>query len=164
MWFRSRQLVGTLLAFDKHMNLVLGETEEFRVVQSRKSGGGVTEEEQRRVLGLVVLRGESVVSLQVEAPPRGEAKTAAAAGPGVSRAAGRGSLPPGVMAAATGPAVGLAGPVAGIGGPGMAAMHPGMGRGAPMGMVPGAGALPPGMPPAGMHMGGMPPGMPPPRR
>ena len=36
---RSRQLVGTLLAFDKFMNLVLGETEEFRVVKSRKASG-----------------------------------------------------------------------------------------------------------------------------
>lgn len=58
----GRQLVGTLLAFDKHMNLVLSETEEFRVTKKTKA-------EQQRPLGLVILRGETVVSCSVEAPP-----------------------------------------------------------------------------------------------
>ncbi|CAE7947450.1 SNRPB [Symbiodinium sp. KB8] len=162
----NRQLVGTLLAFDKFMNLVLGETEEFRVVKSRKASGSAVEEEQRRVLGLVILRGSSVISLQVEAPPRGEAKAAAAAGPGVARAAGRGALPPaGAAMGMAGPAAGLAGPVAGVGGPGMSAMHPGMPPGMPRGMpgsVPGMHGMPPGMP--GMPPRGYPQGMPPPGR
>lgn len=57
----GRQIVGTLLAFDKHMNLVLSQAEEFR---HSKNNAQV-----QRPLGLVILRGETVVSSSVEAPP-----------------------------------------------------------------------------------------------
>jgi small nuclear ribonucleoprotein B and B' len=33
----GRQFVGQMLAFDKHMNLVVADTEEFRVVKKRRS-------------------------------------------------------------------------------------------------------------------------------
>lgn len=72
----TRNFTGTLLAFDKHMNLVLAECEEFRRVKSKKSGKAADdgdmedeEEEMKRTLGLVILRGETIVSLQVIGAP-----------------------------------------------------------------------------------------------
>ncbi|RKP27078.1 hypothetical protein SYNPS1DRAFT_3615, partial [Syncephalis pseudoplumigaleata] len=66
----SRQLTGQMLAFDKHMNLVLADCEEFRRVKSKKPlSSGKTTQDLRRALGLVILRGEIIISLTVEGPP-----------------------------------------------------------------------------------------------
>ena len=35
----GRYLVGSFMAFDKHMNVVLGDTEEFRKVSQKGSKG-----------------------------------------------------------------------------------------------------------------------------
>jgi hypothetical protein len=70
----------------------------------------VEEREEKRVLGLVLLRGVNVVSLQIESLPKSNKQSALAGGPGAARAAGRGI-------AASGPVPGLAGPVRGVGGP-----------------------------------------------
>jgi hypothetical protein len=118
------------------MNLVLADTEEFRRVRSRAkkpSAPGAAsvpdvEEEQKRMLGLTIVRGTHVISMTVEGPPPadpsarlgagapgGPSAATLQAGPGISRPAGRG-LP-----------VGLTGPAAGVGGPAPPGFQPGFG-------------------------------------
>src|SRR5882757_5150257 len=111
------------------MNLVLADTEEFRKTKRKQAAkptappapgsaaSTTVEAEEKRTLGLVILRGTNIVSCSVEGPPPsdpsarlgqsapGGAPSALQAGTGISRPAGRG-LP-----------VGLGGPAAGVGGP-----------------------------------------------
>lgn len=102
------------MAFDRHMNMVLGDTEEFRRIKTKKGQGLQEEKLEKRTLGLIILRGDSVVSLSIEgpAPAEGDEKLTPG-GPGVGRAVGRG-LPVAPMAGAP---MGLGGPVRGVGGP-----------------------------------------------
>jgi small nuclear ribonucleoprotein (snRNP)-like protein len=64
----GRHLVGRFMAFDRHMNIVLGDAEEFRRLPPKK-GVSEADREIRRPLGLVLIRGEEVISLTVEGPP-----------------------------------------------------------------------------------------------
>ncbi|KAF2094122.1 Sm-like ribonucleoprotein [Rhizodiscina lignyota] len=150
----GRQLTGQMLAFDKHMNIVLADTDEYRTVRTRNDrkknpppgdDGPTVEKEEKRTLGLAIVRGSNITTLSADGPPPADSATRLATsvpggtpaaatlttGPGISRPAGRG-LP-----------IGLAGPVAGVGGP-----------------VPGfpPGGFPPGGPPPGFPTRGPPPG------
>ena len=140
----GRALVGQMLAYDKHMNFVLAECEEFRTIKAKKTKGDDSEPsttQQKRTLGLVILRGETIVSVQVEGPPPVTAEEKGLmAGPGRGVAAGRG-MP------------------LGAGAPALAARPLAYAQ-APPGFPPGMPGLPAGMPPG--FPGGLPPGMPPP--
>lgn len=136
----GRTIIGTFLAFDKHLNLVLSEAEEFRVW--RKGGSGLLEERtEKRSLGLVLIRGENVVSLAVEGPPPPSASaksSSAIGGIPMGRGAPMGGPPPSGGAVPMG--LGAA-PVHGVGGmmppppppPPGGLPPPGMGRGMPPG-------------------------------
>ena len=107
----GRHIVGRFLAFDRHMNLVLADAEEFRRLKKKKTSDTTHDfdnngEDVRRVLGFVLLRGEEVVSLAVEGPPVRVKKIKPQAadggggiplGAGVARPAGRGAPMPGMM-------------------------------------------------------------------
>lgn len=134
------------------MNIVLADTEEFRRVKRKAQKGAQTapgsappalvETEEKRTLGLAIVRGTHIVSCSVDGPPpadpsarlgtsapggAGGVAPTLAAGPGISRPAGRGM-------------VGLSGPAAGVGGPAPSGAFPGF----PGGAFPAGG--PPGFP------------------
>ncbi|KAJ2766187.1 Small nuclear ribonucleoprotein-associated protein B [Coemansia nantahalensis] len=163
----TRTMTGQMLAFDKHMNLVLADCEEFRTVKAKSQGAKAKPQQIKRALGLVILRGESVISISVDGPPPAPAGGARAArgglatGPGIGRPAGRGMpLPPAGM-----PPPGLAGPVRGMGGPAPGVMQPRGGAAIAAGPISFARPPPPPpmggpyAPPHGLHP---PPRMPPP--
>ncbi|KAJ5090738.1 Small nuclear ribonucleoprotein-associated protein B [Penicillium argentinense] len=116
----DREIEGEILTFDKHQNVVLADAEEFRTPKPQ-SGRNAPDHppKEKRTLGLIIIRGSQVMSIAVvgkppanptarlatKGPGAGGAATTLAAGPGVSRPAGRG-LP-----------IGLTGPAAGVGGP-----------------------------------------------
>jgi small nuclear ribonucleoprotein B and B' len=162
----GRVIIGTFLAFDKHLNLVLVDAEEFRTLKSKKGSAAtraaiIEERQEKRSLGLIILRGENVVSLAVEGPPPPSSSAARVnvGGPGMARGAGRGVVPP-PAAGLPPPGVPMGGapmglgsaPVHGVGGMMMRGMPPpSMGGSVP---PPPPGMMGRGMPPPGMGRGG----------
>lgn len=95
----GRIFIGQMIAFDRHMNLVMADCEEYRYSKPKKGAEPV---EEKRSLGLIVLRGNTIVSVSIEAkPPVGDSMNRKAAAmpqmmqnmPGMSRPGGRG-IPP----------------------------------------------------------------------
>ncbi|KAJ5077721.1 small nuclear ribonucleoprotein-associated protein b' [Anaeramoeba ignava] len=117
----KRTLVGQFLAFDRHMNIVLGDCEEFRRIKPKKGQKEIKEE--KRTLGLLILRGETIVSISIESPPPQETQTTKLQSQkkpeGIAKAVGRGMPTPLV----TQPSM-LQGPIRGIGGPTLGVMTP----------------------------------------
>lgn len=75
----GRTYTGQLLAFDKHTNIVLADTEESRLLKKSfaelaRSKGQAKVPEEKRVLGLVILRGEQVVSVTVKSGPTSDVR------------------------------------------------------------------------------------------
>lgn len=123
----------------QHQNLVLADCEEFRVLRNKSNGVEVTE---KRLLGLVILRGSNIVAHNLEGPPPADAATRLGApsgpslahGPGISKPIGRGAPPTGLLGPAPGVGPGPMGPPPGFGGPPGGFPPPGFagpGRGAP---------------------------------
>merc|ERR1711862_342978 len=101
----GRVLVGVLMAVDKHVNLVLCNTEEYRRYKVRGKPEG---KELKRMLGLITLRGETVLYVQPEElgkedlvetdkPRKVKASVAKAAAPPAGGKAGM-MLPPALLA------------------------------------------------------------------
>ena len=127
------------------MNLVLADAEEFRRIKRRQNkpaapgstapAAQTVEQEEKRTLGLTIIRGAHIISLSVESPPPadpsarlgkstgGGLASALQAGPGVARPAGRGAAAP----------ISLAGPAAGVGGAAPPPPFPGFPAAAPPG-------------------------------
>ncbi|KAI6241442.1 Sm domain-containing protein [Aphelenchoides fujianensis] len=129
----GRTFVGYFKAFDKHMNIIVSECEEHRRIKA-KPGKKLVNEEEKRVLGLVLIRGDKIISMSVDGPPQKEdeiklPKAGGLGGPGTAKPGVRGV--PIVPPQMPGAPAGLAGPVAGMGGAGMPAMQPGYPMGGP---------------------------------
>jgi small nuclear ribonucleoprotein B and B' len=62
-----------MIAFDKYMNLVLADAQEVRKIADSNSLSLslmlCVDRSERRTLGLIILRGETIVSLSVDGPP-----------------------------------------------------------------------------------------------
>ncbi|CCF60019.1 hypothetical protein KAFR_0I02400 [Kazachstania africana CBS 2517] len=74
----GRVYIGELLAFDKHMNLILNDCVEERIPKTQQNKIRKTSDDkmlkeavkiEKRTLGLIILRGEHVLSTVIEDKP-----------------------------------------------------------------------------------------------
>ncbi|RLV95394.1 Small nuclear ribonucleoprotein-associated protein B [Spathaspora sp. JA1] len=73
----NRTYIGTLLAFDSHLNLVISDTIESRITKKSwanlKKGNSTADSSNivldKRNLGLIILRGDQIISLSIESSP-----------------------------------------------------------------------------------------------
>lgn len=49
----SRIMIGTLIGFDKHLNLILADTEEFRIIKPKSQSDPLRE--IKRPMGLMII-------------------------------------------------------------------------------------------------------------
>lgn len=86
----------SIAAFDKHMNILLVDCKEFRVLEPN---GNAPKVDAHKKPGLVLLRGEQVITVTMRAPPttvegpRVPIPSLTLSGSGFLRAAGRGIRP-----------------------------------------------------------------------
>merc|ERR1712151_1236169 len=175
----GRVLVGTLMAVDKHVNLVLCNTGEYRKYKVKGKPEG---KELKRMLGFIVVRGVNVLYVHpeeagkedlVETDKPRKVKAAAKATPAPAAAPAKAGLPglpgglpapgaAGLLGMRPGGLPGLPGmPAGGIGG--LLGARPGLLPGLPGGLPGLPGGLPglPGAPKAGGLLGlPMPGGLP----
>lgn len=116
----SRSFEGIFKAYDKHMNIVLGDCTEVRKIGPKKEPV-----DEHRTLGFVLLRGDFIVGFTTVGPPVADegmprVPMPGMGGPGMGKSAGRG-YGPGPMQQRGGPPM--------MGGPPPGMMGPAHGRG-----------------------------------
>eukprot|EP00400_MALV-I_sp_L67-5_P000387 gene387-680_t len=67
----GRTLTGTLVGFDKHVNIILLDAEEQRTIKSKKAGKPT---DHTRTVGFVVVRGDTVLSVECIDKPKKKGK------------------------------------------------------------------------------------------
>lgn len=62
-----RTMVGTLIGFDKYLNLILADADEYRTIRPKKKSDPIRE--VKRPMGLMILRGDTVLCITAEKSP-----------------------------------------------------------------------------------------------
>jgi hypothetical protein len=93
------------------MNIILSDCEELRRIKIKPGGKKSANEEEKRILGLVLLRGDKIISISVEGPPSREdagaqmPRAGGIGGTGQAKSAGRGGPMGGMGMPPSGPGI-----------------------------------------------------------